>query len=85
MYGRSFLQLAGAASALVASPAASLLRGESDRDLHVRHLWTSVDGLRIFSREAGSVDDPAILMLHGLPTSWRIHGISFPRSPAAPA
>jgi pimeloyl-ACP methyl ester carboxylesterase len=34
-----------------------------------RYQHASVDGLKIFYREAGSHDSPAILLLHGFPTS----------------
>lgn len=34
-----------------------------------RHRTVSVDGLDIFYREAGSRDNPTILLLHGYPTS----------------
>ncbi|GAA4242676.1 alpha/beta hydrolase [Actinomadura meridiana] len=35
----------------------------------VRHRTATVDGHEIFYREAGSVDAPAIVLLHGFPTS----------------
>ena len=34
-----------------------------------RHKIVTIDGLDIFYREAGSPDDPTILLLHGFPTS----------------
>lgn len=34
-----------------------------------KHQYTSVDGCKIFYREAGSKADPTILLLHGFPTS----------------
>jgi pimeloyl-ACP methyl ester carboxylesterase len=36
---------------------------------HITHQWTSVDGLELFYREAGSVDAPTVLLLHGSPSS----------------
>src|SRR6476469_8795508 len=33
------------------------------------HLTARIDGVNIFYREAGPVDSPVILMLHGFPTS----------------
>jgi pimeloyl-ACP methyl ester carboxylesterase len=35
----------------------------------VHHRYASVQGLRIFYREAGGADAPAIVLLHGFPTS----------------
>lgn len=35
----------------------------------VRHDFLEVDGHRLFYREAGPVDAPAVLLLHGFPTS----------------
>lgn len=34
-----------------------------------QHKYIKIDGLDIFYREAGSVDSPTILLLHGFPTS----------------
>lgn len=38
---------------------------------------TTVDGLRIFYREAGRPDAPAVLLLHGFPTSSHMFSTSF--------
>jgi pimeloyl-ACP methyl ester carboxylesterase len=35
----------------------------------VHHRYASVDGHRLFYREAGDVDAPTIVLLHGFPTS----------------
>ncbi len=35
----------------------------------IRHRTVEIDGLEIFYREAGSREDPTILLLHGFPTS----------------
>src|SRR5262245_10190896 len=35
--------------------------------IHYRH--AAIDGVRIFYREAGPADGPAVLLLHGFPTS----------------
>jgi len=36
-----------------------------------------IDGLSIFYREAGPKDGPALLLLHGLPSSSRMFELSF--------
>jgi pimeloyl-ACP methyl ester carboxylesterase len=36
---------------------------------HVRYLTADVDGLRVFYRETGPHDAPAVLLLHGFPTA----------------
>lgn len=38
-----------------------------------RYKNTKIDGLNIFYREAGSADHPAILLLHGFPTSSHMY------------
>lgn len=35
----------------------------------VHHRYATVDGQRLFYREAGSPDAPTIVLLHGFPTS----------------
>lgn len=35
----------------------------------VRYRWAAVDGHRLFFREAGPVDGPAVVLLHGFPSS----------------
>src|ERR1700674_2231855 len=40
---------------------------------HVFYRTVKVDGLFIFYREAGPKDAPAILLLHGLPSSSRMY------------
>ena len=35
----------------------------------VHHRFATIDGLKIFYREAGPVDGPVVLLLHGFPTS----------------
>src|ERR1700722_10742619 len=40
---------------------------------HVFYRTVKVDGLSIFYREAGPIDAPAILLLHGLPSSSRMY------------
>lgn len=41
----------------------------TDDHLHVHHRTVQIDGLDIFYREAGPANAPAILLLHGFPTS----------------
>src|SRR6476661_8242048 len=45
---------------------------ESTMAEHISYRTVKVDGLSIFYREAGPKDAPAILLLHGLPSSARI-------------
>jgi pimeloyl-ACP methyl ester carboxylesterase len=35
----------------------------------VRHRFVTVDGAQVFYREAGRVDAPSVLLLHGFPSS----------------
>ena len=46
---------------------------------HVFYRTVKVDGLSIFYREAGPEDAPAILLLHGLPSSSRMYEPLFSR------
>ncbi len=45
----------------------------------VRHDFIEVDGHRIFYREAGPADAPALLLLHGFPTSSHLFSGLIPR------
>lgn len=54
----------------IASPALGMHAAAADpQPVKVFHRTVKVDGLEIFYREAGPKDAPAILMLHGFPTS----------------
>src|SRR6201991_1129867 len=53
--------------------AGSLVNGQE-----TRYRTVKVDGLNIFYREAGSPDSPAILFLHGFPSSSRMFQGLFP-------
>lgn len=44
----------------------------------VKHKTATVDGLRVFYREAGPLDAPVIVLLHGFPSSSRMFGALFP-------
>lgn len=44
----------------------------------VRHKTVTVDGIRIFYREAGRLGAPVIVLLHGFPSSSRMFGALFP-------
>jgi pimeloyl-ACP methyl ester carboxylesterase len=67
------LALAGTSAALAAPAIAIEPKGSAsptDFDhLTVRHRTVKVDGLDVFYREAGRPDAPAVLLLHGFPTS----------------
>jgi hypothetical protein len=45
---------------------------ESAMAQHISYRKVKVDGLSIFYREAGPKDAPALLLLHGLPSSSRM-------------
>ncbi len=45
------------------------MRSPADADRSVRHRHVTIDGIRIFYREAGREDAPAILLPHGYPCS----------------
>ena len=51
----------------------------SGGDTQVRYRTVKVDGLDIFYREAGPKDAPAILLLHGFPTSSQMFRELIPR------
>src|SRR5882757_8437613 len=40
--------------------------------VEVRHRTTTVNGQRVFYREAGAAGAPVVLLLHGFPTSSRM-------------
>ena len=44
----------------------------------VKHRTATVEGIQIFYREAGPLDAPVIVLLHGFPTSSRMFGALFP-------
>ena len=74
MTRRSTLQMAATLAGLAATPAVSTaaeaMGAVPDFDhLTVRHRTVKVGDLEIFYREAGRPDAPAILLLHGFPTS----------------
>jgi len=45
----------------------------SSNTASVRYQTVSIDGVDVFYREAGSKDAPAILLLHGFPTSSHMY------------
>jgi pimeloyl-ACP methyl ester carboxylesterase len=65
----SMLAMAGALSA--AMPLASLAEAQPPRaeSAVTRHHTATIDGIEVFYREAGAPDAPAIVLLHGFPTS----------------
>lgn len=73
---KSHLWLASAASAAMlgfAMPNAAQAAGSeapaSQADMQIRYRTVSVDGVKIFYREAGDPAKPTILLLHGFPSS----------------
>lgn len=72
MLRRSVLVLAGVALPLALAQPELALAGAvpaKEADTQVRYRSASIDGIEIAYREAGRVDAPAILLLHGFPTS----------------
>jgi pimeloyl-ACP methyl ester carboxylesterase len=63
------LVLAGVLSAAVLFPGIVEAQPQRADALATRYRTATVDGIDIFYREAGAVDAPAILLLHGFPTS----------------
>src|SRR5688572_233053 len=65
----SMLVMAGALSAAI--PASTVAQAQPRRaDAAVtRHRTATVEGIDIFYREAGAADAPAVLLLHGFPSS----------------
>ncbi|ATE52595.1 alpha/beta fold hydrolase [Actinosynnema pretiosum] len=48
-------------------------------DTRIRHRYATVDGKRLFYREAGDPAKPAIVLLHGFPTSSSMYRDLIPR------
>lgn len=55
-------------SAQAAEPVASIPYTSKSASYH----WASVDGVRVFYREAGPADAPVLVLLHGYPSSSRM-------------
>lgn len=53
-------------------PGLKAQKGDSAMNNQIRYRTVSVDGLNIFFREAGPKGAPALLLLHGLPSSSRM-------------
>jgi pimeloyl-ACP methyl ester carboxylesterase len=70
----------GMALAVTASMLASIVTaGATMRTLaSTTHRWISVDGIRLFYREAGPADAPTLLLLHGFPSSSRMFAALMP-------
>ncbi|TXI84063.1 MAG: alpha/beta hydrolase [Cupriavidus sp.] len=60
------------------TPAASGAPGASVTHTSTRYRTITVDGIRIFYREAGPEDAPTILLLHGFPSSSRMYDTLIP-------
>ncbi|WP_342379544.1 alpha/beta hydrolase [Myxococcus stipitatus] len=61
------LSLASLSSAQAAPTAPTAEKRRAD--VQVRYRTTAIDGVEVFYREAGPKDAPALLLLHGFPTS----------------
>jgi pimeloyl-ACP methyl ester carboxylesterase len=70
----------GAVSVLMSVSAdQEILRGMPQEERATSYRTTQVDGLSIFYREAGPTDGPALLLLHGFPSSSRMFAPLFAR------
>ena len=67
------------AAASGTTTAASTATATSASSIVVRHDFADVDGHRVFYREAGPADAPAILLLHGFPTSSHLFSALIPK------
>ncbi|AYD00360.1 alpha/beta hydrolase [Neorhizobium sp. NCHU2750] len=65
------LPLSLAATASISSPAAAadMVATAKPAPVVVHYRYATVDGVKIFYREAGPKDGPVVLLLHGFPTS----------------
>ena len=60
-------------------PSLTATANETRAATQVFHRNAEIDGLNIFYREAGPVDAPAVLLLHGFPTSSHMFRELIPR------
>ncbi len=65
-------------SALAATPPAEA-GGATDAQTATRYETMTIDGVKIFYREAGPKDAPVVLLLHGFPTSSQMFRELIPR------
>lgn len=73
------LLAAGAAQAAPAAAAAVPAAQTATAAEQVRHRTVEIDGVEVFYREAGPADAPALLLLHGFPTSSHMFRDLIPR------
>jgi pimeloyl-ACP methyl ester carboxylesterase len=66
------MKWSGLVVAVILSRSLSAQSKESTMVQHTAYRTVNVDGLSIFYREAGPLDAPTILLLHGLPSSSRM-------------
>lgn len=59
--------------------ASASLQAQEQPSVHVAHKTIDIEGVNIFYREAGSEDDPTIVLLHGFPTSSHMFRNLIPR------
>jgi len=72
MLASAAMTAAAAPLALVA-PMAKATADEAATAVQVRYRTETIDGVELFYREAGRADAPAILLLHGFPTSSHMY------------
>jgi pimeloyl-ACP methyl ester carboxylesterase len=76
---RRALFAAAPALALAGPAAAQTAAAQTAAEARTRHRTVQVEGLDVFYREAGPADAPAVLLLHGFPTSSHMFRDLIPR------
>jgi pimeloyl-ACP methyl ester carboxylesterase len=62
-----------------AAEAPASAKHSASNDLQIRYHTSTIDGVEVFYREAGPKDAPAVLLLHGFPTSSHMFRELIPR------
>lgn len=75
---RRSLGAALSAAALI-HPLAAPAAAAAEAAPRIRHRFLEADGVRVFYREAGAVDRPTVLLLHGFPSSSHMYRDLMPR------
>lgn len=73
------LLAAALALPLAIAPRVAMAQSLASSVAQVHYMTAKVDGVDVFYREAGSVDKPVVLLLHGFPTSSQMFRDLIPR------